>query len=74
MIKTLDHLIIAVDDIEKAETDYAKVFGVEPVWKGEHKELGTTNSLFNFNNTYFCLLYTSPSPRDGLLSRMPSSA
>ena len=21
-----------------------------------------------------CLLYTSPSPRDGLLSRMPSSA
>ena len=28
----------------------------------------TTASLFN------CLLYTSPSPRDGLLSRMPSSA
>ena len=27
------------------------------------------------NNTYeVCLLYTSPSPRDGLLSRMPSSA
>ena len=23
---------------------------------------------------YPCLLYTSPSPRDGLLSRMPSSA
>ena len=29
----------------------------------------------NFNNPlYTCLLYTSPSPRDGLLSRMPSSA
>ena len=26
------------------------------------------------NMEYFCLLYTSPSPRDGLLSRMPSSA
>ena len=25
-------------------------------------------------NEYTCLLYTSPSPRDGLLSRMPSSA
>ena len=25
-------------------------------------------------NTLPCLLYTSPSPRDGLLSRMPSSA
>ena len=26
------------------------------------------------NNLKTCLLYTSPSPRDGLLSRMPSSA
>ena len=25
-------------------------------------------------SVYICLLYTSPSPRDGLLSRMPSSA
>ena len=25
-------------------------------------------------NEFICLLYTSPSPRDGLLSRMPSSA
>ena len=25
-------------------------------------------------DAYICLLYTSPSPRDGLLSRMPSSA
>ena len=31
---------------------------------------------FNDNSLYdrTCLLYTSPSPRDGLLSRMPSSA
>ena len=26
------------------------------------------------NEEIYCLLYTSPSPRDGLLSRMPSSA
>ena len=26
------------------------------------------------HNNWPCLLYTSPSPRDGLLSRMPSSA
>ena len=26
------------------------------------------------NERNHCLLYTSPSPRDGLLSRMPSSA
>ena len=28
----------------------------------------------NFPDLIYCLLYTSPSPRDGLLSRMPSSA
>ena len=28
----------------------------------------------NSDNSDNCLLYTSPSPRDGLLSRMPSSA
>ena len=27
-----------------------------------------------FVDIHTCLLYTSPSPRDGLLSRMPSSA
>ena len=31
-------------------------------------------SYFVSNKDYICLLYTSPSPRDGLLSRMPSSA
>ena len=31
-------------------------------------------SLLDPTNSHSCLLYTSPSPRDGLLSRMPSSA
>ena len=30
--------------------------------------------LFDMDPVIACLLYTSPSPRDGLLSRMPSSA
>ena len=29
---------------------------------------------YKFGELFTCLLYTSPSPRDGLLSRMPSSA
>ena len=34
-----------------------------------------TLSFLSGNAVYnYCLLYTSPSPRDGLLSRMPSSA
>ena len=32
------------------------------------------NSIRNNDLSFGCLLYTSPSPRDGLLSRMPSSA
>ena len=31
-------------------------------------------SVISLNLPITCLLYTSPSPRDGLLSRMPSSA
>ena len=39
----------------------------------------TTQIVFQYlreksSNSLTCLLYTSPSPRDGLLSRMPSSA
>ena len=30
--------------------------------------------LIELSEGFTCLLYTSPSPRDGLLSRMPSSA
>ena len=35
----------------------------------ERKEL-----IADYHRPNTCLLYTSPSPRDGLLSRMPSSA
>ena len=39
----------------------------------EDSVTGTSNQYYQ-SNSYSCLLYTSPSPRDGLLSRMPSSA
>jgi len=56
MISSIDHLIIAVKDIHDAEENYRKIFGMEPVWKGEHKALGTANVIFNFKNTYCELL------------------
>ena len=56
MISSIDHLIIAVKNINDAEENYRKIFGMEPVWKGEHKALGTANVIFNFKNTYFELL------------------
>ena len=46
-----------------------KVENIEQLQKMiENQGVETLGSLSN------CLLYTSPSPRDGLLSRMPSSA
>ena len=36
------------------------------------QQVRVTNKAIGLN--FICLLYTSPSPRDGLLSRMPSSA
>ena len=43
-----------------------------------HDKQTTNKQLSNdkqtTTNNKYCLLYTSPSPRDGLLSRMPSSA
>ena len=39
------------------------------------RKAATTNiSFFVDTSQYTCLLYTSPSPRDATLSRMPSSA
>ena len=40
----------------------------------KHSKKGTTEEKLNMQDVLSCLLYTSPSPRDGLLSRMPSSA
>ena len=44
-----------------------KYYEVNAQWLYEH----STNNEIRDN---YCLLYTSPSPRDRLLSRMPSSA
>ena len=42
--------------------------------EGDDSSSSSSSSSSNSSNNHSCLLYTSPSPRDGLLSRMPSSA
>jgi catechol 2,3-dioxygenase-like lactoylglutathione lyase family enzyme len=56
MFNALDHIIVAVKDLSEAEENYSKIFGLSSVWKGEHAAFGTSNCLFNFQNTYFELL------------------
>ena len=53
----------------KAITSFSPA-GVSDLWST------STNKItpYKSGDCYLCLLYTSPSPRDGLLSRMPSSA
>ena len=41
---------------------------------GFEEDVGLSYSLSVSVLDYICLLYTSPSPRDATLSRMPSSA
>src|SRR5680860_1658088 len=46
-------------------------------WFSSNEKIKRANEwldAIDSTNNFGCLLYTSPSPRDGLLSRMPSSA
>ena len=49
----------------------AEVIKIEPP-KGDN--VRNQGDMIDGYSSYFCLLYTSPSPRDRSLSRMPSSA
>ena len=56
MIKSIDHILVAVKDLEKAVKDYSLVFGFDPTWQGNHPSLGTKNALFPLDNLYFELI------------------
>ena len=61
--------------------DYPNIDAYDTKSDGDNGEVSVTGSIVFVsdhsvfaNHLWDCLLYTSPSPRDGLLSRMPSSA
>ena len=71
VILTIANLVVS--DSDTSSDDW--VIGYRPT----ENTNGTLSILFateeiDDDGYYTCLLYTSPSPRDGLLSRMPSSA
>ena len=57
---------------KKLKEIYKNLSSWDKVFVSRHPERPYT--LDYIENIATCLLYTSPSPRDGLLSRMPSSA
>jgi catechol 2,3-dioxygenase-like lactoylglutathione lyase family enzyme len=56
MLTALDHVVIAVSDLEAAERSYAELLGRSPSWRGVHPRAGTSNVLFRLENTYLELL------------------
>jgi methylmalonyl-CoA epimerase len=53
---TLDHVVIAVEDLDIATADYTALFGRQPSWRGSHPKYGTRNALWRLDNTYVELL------------------
>jgi catechol 2,3-dioxygenase-like lactoylglutathione lyase family enzyme len=53
---SLDHLLIATADLERAAGSLGRLLGRRPSWRGEHPDLGTANVLFRLENTYLELL------------------
>jgi catechol 2,3-dioxygenase-like lactoylglutathione lyase family enzyme len=52
----LDHVVIAVGDLEAATDRYSLLLGRRASWRGSHPHFGTVNTLFRLENTYLELL------------------
>ena len=74
-IEKRDHVVVVVlaaPHDRLAANDRARALLQDCVAEGVNEAAMTI--VHGYESTPYCLLYTSPSPRDGLLSRMPSSA
>ena len=73
---TIEHQKQRQPPVEK-EQSYRESIAERPTIEHHESHIKNVNSIRTehiVHTTTTCLLYTSPSPRDGLLSRMPSSA
>jgi catechol 2,3-dioxygenase-like lactoylglutathione lyase family enzyme len=61
MLATLDHVVIAVRDLDAATVVQTRLLGRRPSWRGVHPAYGTANTLFRLENLYVELL----APRGG---------
>lgn len=64
MLDALDHVIVAVRDLDAARASYSRLLGLAPSWAGVHPGSGTANVLFRLDNTYLELL--SPAGASGV--------
>ena len=81
-VKTLDVVVDGASDSGDDSTTVRVRIGTKDVRRALEVEVDpyffdagySVAASKKYGSTSTCLLYTSPSPRDGLLSRMPSSA
>ncbi|WP_253849182.1 VOC family protein [Mycobacterium asiaticum] len=52
----LDHVILAVRDLDDATRRYRTLLSCNPSWRGAHPGWGTANTLFRLSNTYLELI------------------
>jgi len=56
MLATLDHIVIAVGDLDAATEVQIRLLGRRPSWRGVHPGYGTANTLFRLDDVYVELL------------------
>lgn len=66
---SLDHLVIAVRDLELASQNYQRLLGRKPSWTGRHPTYGTANVLFRIDNCYIELLAPTDQAEESAWSR-----
>jgi catechol 2,3-dioxygenase-like lactoylglutathione lyase family enzyme len=52
----IDHVVIAVEDLDESASALTRVLGRRPSWRGRHPSYGTANVLFRLENAYIELL------------------
>lgn len=72
MEPVLDHVVLAVQDLDAAARDHATLLGRKPSWRGVHPTFGTSNVLFRLDDTYVELL--APSGGGGPLADLVRAA
>jgi catechol 2,3-dioxygenase-like lactoylglutathione lyase family enzyme len=72
MLTGLDHVTVAVQEIDRAVDAYERLLGAPPSWRGEHPSLGTEGALFALSNAAVELVAPKPKAEqaEGLRARL----
>lgn len=64
MLTALDHVLVAVENLDAATGTWGRLLGRRPSWRGEHPAGGTANTLYRLGNTTLELLSPVAEGRD----------